>query len=212
MTSDIDASRTEAAGRPLVVASEPELLDELLRLCSAAGTSPVVAADPTALRMAWPVASVVLLATHLGQSAAKLPRRAGVVVVGTAADPLWELATDVGASHVAMLPSAADWLVGLLVDNEPANAHAPVLCVIGGQGGAGATTLAAGLARTSCRARDLHAARRPGFVRRRDRPRARDGVSRRRAVAAAGGRAGESRGHDGAASRPGLPTRTRAGP
>ncbi len=149
MTSDIDPSRTEATGRPLVVASEPELLDELLRLCTVAGTSPVVAADSTALQTAWPAASVVLLAAHLGQSAAQLPRRPGVVVVGTAADPLWKLATDVGASHVAMLPPAADWLVGLHVDNEPTNAHAPVLCVLGGQGGAGATTLAAGLARTS---------------------------------------------------------------
>jgi secretion/DNA translocation related CpaE-like protein len=149
VTVDIDTTRTEAAGRPLIVAAEQELLDELLRICALAGTSPIVAPDPTALRMAWPVASLVLLGTDIGRTAAKLPRRSGVVVVGTAAERLWDLATDVGASHVAMLPSAADWLVGLLVDNEPASAHAPVVCVAGGRGGAGATTLAAGLARTA---------------------------------------------------------------
>ncbi len=155
MTSDIDpvdrpaTGRTQASGRPLIVTCERTLLDELLRLCAAAGTSPVVASDETALRLAWPAASTVLLGADLGRSAAKLARRPGVVVVGTAADRLWDLAADVGASHVALLPSAADWLVGLLVENAPAGGQAPVLCVVGGQGGAGATTLAAGLARTA---------------------------------------------------------------
>jgi secretion/DNA translocation related CpaE-like protein len=153
VTSDIidtsDGGRTDPAGRPLIVAASQELIDELLRICAAAGTRPLVAPDPTALRLAWPAASVVLLGTDIGRNAAKLPRRPGVVVVGTAPDRLWDVATEVGASHVAMLPSAADWLTGLLVDNAPMNKHAPVLCVVGGQGGAGATTLAAGLARTS---------------------------------------------------------------
>lgn len=36
-----------------------------------------------------------------------------------------------------------------LTESAPLDKHAPVLCVVGGQGGAGATTLAAGLARTS---------------------------------------------------------------
>ena len=47
--------------RPLLVAADPDLLDELLRLCGAAGTPPVVATDPIALARAWPAASVVLL-------------------------------------------------------------------------------------------------------------------------------------------------------
>jgi secretion/DNA translocation related CpaE-like protein len=46
-----------------------------------------------------------------------------------------------------MLPSAADWLVGLLIETGPTANNAPVVCIVGGQGGAGATTLAAGLAR-----------------------------------------------------------------
>jgi secretion/DNA translocation related CpaE-like protein len=149
VTSEPDLSRT-TAGRPLVVTSEPALLEELLRLCSAAGITPAVAADPVALRRGWPIASVVLLGSDLAESAARQPRRTGVVVVGTAADRLWELAADVGAGHVAVLPSAADWLLGLLNERgEPAGAHARVLCVVGGQGGAGATTFSAALARSS---------------------------------------------------------------
>ncbi len=64
--------------------------------------------------------------------------------------PLWELAADVGADHVGVLPLAAGWLVGLLETAASEGAvRAPVICVIGGQGGAGATTLAAALGRTA---------------------------------------------------------------
>lgn len=138
------------AGRPLVVTSEPALLEELLRLCAAAGSPPVVAADPDALRRAWQSASLVLLGAELAATAARLPRRPRVIVVGSSQERLWELAADVGADHVAVLPSAAGWLVGLLAERRvPAGLQAPVLCVMGGQGGAGATTLAAALARTA---------------------------------------------------------------
>jgi secretion/DNA translocation related CpaE-like protein len=71
-----------------------------------------------------------------------------VVVVGSAGDPLWEVAAEVGADHVAVLPSAASWLVGLL--GSPADAGeaaAPLVCVMGGQGGGGATSLAIALGR-----------------------------------------------------------------
>lgn len=133
-----------------MVTSEPVLLDELLRLCGAAGAAPVVAADPEALARAWSSASVVLLGAELAPAARRLPRRDRVVLVGTADQPLWELAADVGADHVGVLPSAAGWLVGLLVTAASEGiVRAPVICVIGGQGGAGATTLAAALGRTA---------------------------------------------------------------
>ena len=70
--------------RPLVVTSEPALLEELLRLCEAAGSPPLVAADAEALQRAWPGASVVLLGAELAEAAIALPRRARVVVVGSA--------------------------------------------------------------------------------------------------------------------------------
>jgi secretion/DNA translocation related CpaE-like protein len=140
--------------RPLVVTSDPALLEELLRLCDEAGSPPLVAADADALRRGWQGASLVLLGAELADAAVALPRRTRVVVVGSRDDRLWELAADVGADHVAVLPSASAWLVGLLGERETATgAKAPVLCVIGGQGGAGATTLAAAIARTAA-ARD----------------------------------------------------------
>jgi secretion/DNA translocation related CpaE-like protein len=132
------------------VTSDPALLEELLRMCEAAGSPPVVAGDAEALRRAWQGASLVLLGAELAQAAIALPRRSRVVVVGSAGDRLWELAADVGADHVAVLPSASEWLAGLLGEREAAlGGLAPVLCVVGGQGGAGATTLAAALARSS---------------------------------------------------------------
>ncbi len=73
-----------------------------------------------------------------------------MILVGMADQPLWELAADVGADHVGVLPLAAGWLVGLLETAASEGAvRAPVICVIGGQGGAGATTLAAALGRTA---------------------------------------------------------------
>lgn len=153
MTSDNEArpsSEPTPLSRPLVVTSEPVLLEELLRLCGAAGIPPTVAADPAALRRGWSSASVVLLGAELAGAALELPPRSRVVVVGSSGDRLWELAADVGADHVAELPSAAAWLVGLLTGQAGEGARrAPVLCVVGGQGGAGATTLAAALSRTA---------------------------------------------------------------
>ncbi len=150
MTSQPDTVDPTPTGRPLVVTSDPALLEELLRMCDAAGSPPFVAGDAEALRRAWQGASLVLLGAELAAAAIALPRRSRVVVVGSIGDRLWELAADVGADHVAVLPSAAGWLVGLLGEREAAQgALAPVLCVVGGQGGAGATTLAAALARSS---------------------------------------------------------------
>jgi secretion/DNA translocation related CpaE-like protein len=136
-----------ALRRPLVVTADPELLDELLRLCAAAGVAPVVAADSVALARGWSTASVVLLDAALARAAGPLPRRSRVVIVGAGGDPLWEVAAEVGADHVAALPSAATWLVGLLETPLTTGAATPLICVMGGQGGGGATTLAVALAR-----------------------------------------------------------------
>lgn len=152
MTSDARAGRPDSHpdARPLVVTSDPALLDELLQLCGAAARAPVVAADPGALRRGWPAASVVLLGADLAEAARELPQRPRVVLVGSITDRLWEVAADVGAEHVAVLPSAAAWLLGLLTAQPAGGAnHCRTVCVMGGQGGAGATTLAATLARAA---------------------------------------------------------------
>jgi secretion/DNA translocation related CpaE-like protein len=136
------------ARRPLVVTSDPVLLDELLRLCAAAGVTPVVAADADALTRGWAAASLVLLDPALAGAARHLPRRTNVVIVGSAGDPLWEMAVEVGADQVAVLPAAAGWLVGLVTSgHEVSVSPAPLICVMGGQGGGGATTFASALGR-----------------------------------------------------------------
>jgi secretion/DNA translocation related CpaE-like protein len=62
------------------------------------------------------------------------------------------LAHEVGADHVALLPDAEPWLVEQFADAADGRPHDAVsVCVIGGRGGAGASTLAAALAVTSAR-------------------------------------------------------------
>ena len=136
--------------RPLVVTADPALLDELLRLCAASGVAPIVAADSAALARGWSSASVVLLDSALAGAARLLAPRPRVVIVGSAGDPLWDVAAEVGADHVAVLPHASSWLVGLLgAAAVTVGSPAPLICVVGGQGGGGATSLAIALARSA---------------------------------------------------------------
>jgi secretion/DNA translocation related CpaE-like protein len=137
--------------RPLVVSSDEELLDELLRLLAAAGAEPELATTGPALRRAHRSAPLVLVgADALGSAAVRsLPRRAGVVVVSaaelSAAD--WASAVELGAERVAVLPSDEAWLLS----RSAAAVRSPVergwLVAVGGScGGAGASTVAAALA------------------------------------------------------------------
>jgi secretion/DNA translocation related CpaE-like protein len=96
----------------------------------------------------WLEPRLILLdaATAADLSTRQLPRRPGVVVVTDTVDDTapWRAAVELGAEHVALLPEAAPWLAGRLADEDD-TPLAPVLGVIGGCGGAGATTLAAAL-------------------------------------------------------------------
>ncbi|GIF82449.1 septum formation initiator [Catellatospora bangladeshensis] len=150
------ARRREAA-RALLVTADPDLLDDLLRLGSAAGVELEVAHDLPAARPRYGPAPVVLIGGDLADGClrARLPRRPGVVVVcRDAADPRpWDLAQPLGAEHVALLPAAETWLVERLagIGRGPAPGAGRVIAVLGGRGGAGASVLAAGLAVTACR-------------------------------------------------------------
>jgi secretion/DNA translocation related CpaE-like protein len=79
---------------------------------------------------------------------AALPRRRTTIMVGRDLDDagIWQRAVSVGAEHVVFLPEAERWLVDRLADAAQAGDAALVVCVVGGRGGAGATTLAAALA------------------------------------------------------------------
>lgn len=147
--------------RPLLVTSDEDLLDELLRLAAAAGTELQVAADPAAARGHYRAAPLVLLGADQAGAClrARLPRRGDVVIVASAASPdppggpgesgLWEHADQLGATYVASLPAAEPWLVDRLAGRGQQHPPAPVVAVLGGRGGAGASVLAAGLAVTA---------------------------------------------------------------
>jgi secretion/DNA translocation related CpaE-like protein len=144
--------------RPLLVTSDSELLDEVLRLAAAAAVDVEVVPDPAAARPSWARAPLVLVGNDVADAVgrARLRRRTGVVVVGRDLDDagIWERAVLAGAEHVALLPDAEPWLVARLGDAaDGSNRRGRVLTVVGGRGGAGASTLAAALAVTGMRQR-----------------------------------------------------------
>lgn len=137
--------------RALVVSRRGDLVDDVLRLAAASGVDVEVAPDVVAARPAWPSAPLVLVdddpATTEGL--ARLPRRPGVVLVGTDADDasVWRRAVTFGAEHVVFLPESEPWLVERFADaRDGATVPARVLAVVGGSGGVGATTLSSALA------------------------------------------------------------------
>ncbi len=145
---------------PLVVTSDRELLDDLLRLAAAGGTEVEVAADPAAARTRWATAPMVAVGNDQSQAClrARLPRRPRVVLVGRSGygdDAGWDVAELIGAEHVALLPAAEPWLVDRFAEGASAAdtkaSTGRVVAVIGGRGGAGASVFAGGLAVTAAR-------------------------------------------------------------
>ncbi len=142
---------------PLLLTDDDELLDELVRLSTAAGVDVEAAADPGAAGPAWIDAPMVVAGAGLAGRLrhARLPRRDGVILVGedSADSDVWSLAQDIGADHVVFLPAAQGWLVDRFAAClGGASAPAPLISVLGGRGGAGASVLAVALALTSARA------------------------------------------------------------
>ncbi|NSC23097.1 septum formation initiator [Streptomyces albus subsp. chlorinus] len=84
--------------------------------------------------------------------AGAVPRRPGVLLVGRDWDDpgVWERGVRVGAESVVLLPDAESWLTGRIADAvEGVGPAALTIGVIGGRGGAGASTLACALAVTA---------------------------------------------------------------
>ncbi|MFC9469366.1 septum site-determining protein Ssd [Streptomyces coelicoflavus] len=189
MTGTITYDPPPAAGGrqsgPLIVTEDPDLLDDLLRLCAAAGampevhhslpegqpatpsalptaatpaTSPEVSTPLTPSASAWPTgweaAPLVLVGDDAARRVRGAVRRRGVVLVGRDQDDsgVWQRAVEIGADHVLMLPDGEQWLVDRIADvAEGVGRPALTVGVIGGRGGAGASTLACALAVTSAR-------------------------------------------------------------
>lgn len=143
--------------RPLLLTTDPALLDELLRLAAAAGAEPDVADSPATARPLWRDAPFVVLGREhvLALGTAALPRRPGVVIIGAAMDDhtLWQQAMERGAEHVVFLPDAEGWLVDRFADCVASAPRGLVAAVVGASGGAGATTFAVALSLAAARAR-----------------------------------------------------------
>ncbi|MEE1756818.1 septum site-determining protein Ssd [Streptomyces sp. SP18CS02] len=139
---------------PLIVTEDPDLLDDLLRLCAAAGAHPEVHHSVPERGADWDEAPLVLVGDDAAGRCRGAARRGGVLLVGRDRDDpgVWRRAVEIGADCVLRLPDAERWLVDRIADVvEGVGRRALTVGVIGGRGGAGASTLACALAVTAAR-------------------------------------------------------------
>ncbi|WP_327354458.1 septum site-determining protein Ssd [Streptomyces sp. NBC_01304] len=148
-----DSGGSDGAGRqqpgPLIVTEDVELLDDLLRLCAAAGARPEVHHTVPDRGGGWETAPLVLVGDDAAARVRGAVRRRGVCLVGHDQDDprVWRRAVEIGADHVLRLPDAEQWLVDHIADvAEGFGRPALTVGVLGGRGGAGASTLACALA------------------------------------------------------------------
>ncbi|MFF4696495.1 septum site-determining protein Ssd [Streptomyces chattanoogensis] len=153
-TADRPGRSEDGRGGPLILTEDERLLDDLLRLCAAAGVLPEVGHGPPARGGAWEAAPLVIVGADCAARLRGAGRREGVVLAGRDADDpaLLHQAVAIGAERVLALPDGERWLVDRIADAaEGAGPPALTVGVIGGRGGAGASTLACALAVTAAR-------------------------------------------------------------
>lgn len=134
----------------LLITADDLLLDELLRLAAAAGAATEVARDLSTALRTWSRAPAVVVGADQLAGLARMgpPRRSAVHVAGwgPAGEEEFRGALAIGAEHVVELPDGAPWLTALLTDVGDELGQLGhrgfTLGVVGGSGGAGATTLA----------------------------------------------------------------------
>jgi secretion/DNA translocation related CpaE-like protein len=142
---------------PTIVVStaDPDLLDHALSVVAAAGLEAEVTGDHGSLRSLWSGASMLLIGVDQAARVVdlKLGRRAEVYVLAEAgaAPEAYQWSMPLGAA-VVVLPDNARWLSGAIAEliRRPAGSGR-MICVTGGSGGVGASTLAAALAFVAAR-------------------------------------------------------------
>ncbi|WP_354641343.1 septum site-determining protein Ssd [Kitasatospora camelliae] len=154
-TTDPDLADRQAPIGPLIVTGDAPLADHLTRLCAAAGTEPRLFTGEPPPRGEWESAPLVLVGDDFADRCSELGRRPGVLLLGLDLDDgaIWVRAVRLGAEHVLFLPDAQSWLLDRIADAvEGVGPPALTVAVLGGRGGAGASTLACALAVTGARA------------------------------------------------------------
>lgn len=138
----------------LLLTGSPSVHEVVVPLCAAAGVGAEVSSSPALALAAWAEAELVLVGTDLASAVAELapPRRAGVHVVGLSpGDAVFRSALEIGAASVLDLSAGSSWLSDALADVGERASPGRVVGVVGGSGGAGATTLACALAQWQSR-------------------------------------------------------------
>ncbi|MGE0215678.1 septum site-determining protein Ssd [Mycolicibacterium sp.] len=138
----------------LAVVDDPALNTDIDRVAAAAGLALVRTETPSSQRV-WTSAAAVLVDTAAALRCAQrgLPRRAGVLLVAAEPGPgQWEAAVAVGAQQVLALPGQDQDLMAVLADAVEAardgGTRGPVIAMLAGRGGAGASVFATALAQT----------------------------------------------------------------
>ncbi|CAA0081754.1 putative protein [Mycolicibacterium vanbaalenii] len=140
----------------LAVLDDRSLDADIDRIVAAAGLRVVRTEDPSSLRV-WTSAAAIVLDIGAARRCVQrgLPRRARILLVSRA-EPCpaeWEAAVAVGAQQVVMLPTQERELMASLSDAAEAagqsGTRGPVVAVLAGRGGAGASVFAAALAQAA---------------------------------------------------------------
>lgn len=143
-------------GRPLVVAREGRVLDEIRRHAAAVDCDVVGVSDLDEAAPYWHDAPLVLVDEELAPSTRVRPRRGDVVMVcgGKPPQSAWRRAVVLGAREVVTLPDAHGVLLTSFADvvERPSTDRGRVVAVLGGRGGAGASVLAAAVSVGAARA------------------------------------------------------------
>jgi secretion/DNA translocation related CpaE-like protein len=141
----------------VVATADPELLDQVLSVTAVVGVEPMILSDPGQLRTHWASASMLLLGVDQAARVAAMgvPRRTEVYLIAgemASAPQAQQWSVRLGAAVIS-LPASTGWLSEALADISGTGQGAGnLICVLGGSGGVGASTLAAGLAFVAARA------------------------------------------------------------
>jgi secretion/DNA translocation related CpaE-like protein len=129
------------------------LMSDARRLCAMAGLEVEVTGSHDARRWWSGAAAVLLDPPAAGQVAAQgLPRRPRVGLLTRADDPAdWRIAVAIGAEQLAVLPDGERLLLDGVLHLYDDTGAAPVVACLPASGGAGASTVAAGLALAAAR-------------------------------------------------------------
>nr|NLI49534.1 P-loop NTPase [Propionibacterium sp.] len=140
---------TEPATPVLLTAAEP-ISDAVLAAAAALGVAVDVVTDPAECVARWPDAAAVLVGEDQAAALASraLRERRGVYLVGFSPGDLGRWSVPLGG-QVVVLPEGLAALTAVL--SEQRGSRGRVIGVIGGSGGVGASTLAAGLAMATSR-------------------------------------------------------------